>query len=104
VVTLDILVLYSHNLENQSQGGLESIKRINRYSKYIHKHFGAGCVPYPVSQPILLYPHPSGVRSINGTGLAERMISCHRKKHDCRGGIQSQGRFRHNYSLLMTGG
>lgn len=41
---LDILVLYSHNVEGKAKGGLESIKRVNRYSKYIHKHFGADCV------------------------------------------------------------
>ena len=44
VEDLDILVLYSHNVEGKAKGGLESIKRINRYSKYIQRHFASDCV------------------------------------------------------------
>ena len=40
---LDILVLYSHNLEKRAKGMLESIKNMNRRNKYIQKHFGDGC-------------------------------------------------------------
>lgn len=41
---LDILVLYSHNLDRRAKAALESIKNMNRHSAYIRKHFGSGCV------------------------------------------------------------
>lgn len=40
---LDILVLYSHNLDRRAKAALESIKNLNRHSKYVHRHFGKGC-------------------------------------------------------------
>jgi hypothetical protein len=40
---MDILILYSHNLERRAKGALESIKNMNRRNKYIGKHFGQGC-------------------------------------------------------------
>lgn len=40
---LDILVLYSHNLDRRAKGTLESIKNMNRHNRYIQAHFGAGC-------------------------------------------------------------
>jgi len=41
---LDILVMYSHNLETRAKGALETIKNINRHNKYIQRHFGQGCL------------------------------------------------------------
>jgi hypothetical protein len=41
---LDILLLYSHNLERRATGVLQSIKHMNRHNHYIHKHFGASCL------------------------------------------------------------
>ena len=41
---LDILVMYSHNLESRAKGALETIKNINRHNKYIQRHFGQGCL------------------------------------------------------------
>jgi hypothetical protein len=40
---LDLLFLYSHNLEFRATGALESIKNMNRHNPYIRKHFGDGC-------------------------------------------------------------
>lgn len=40
---LDILVLYTHNLERRAYGMLESVKNMNRYNRYIQRHFGDGC-------------------------------------------------------------
>lgn len=40
---LDILVLYSHNLERRAKGALESIKNMNRHNRHIRQHFGEGC-------------------------------------------------------------
>jgi len=40
---LDILLLYSHNIERRAFSALESIKNMNRYNRYIQKHFGDGC-------------------------------------------------------------
>jgi hypothetical protein len=44
VDNLDILILYSHNLDRRAKGALESIKNMNRHNPYIRKHFGEGCV------------------------------------------------------------
>jgi len=41
---LDILVLYSHNIEKKATAACESVKNMNRHNKYIQKHFGSGCV------------------------------------------------------------
>ena len=41
---LDILILYSHNLERRAHGAIESIKNLNRRNAYVAKHFGMGCV------------------------------------------------------------
>lgn len=41
---LDVLILYSHNLERRSFGALESIKHMNRHSRYIQAHFATGTV------------------------------------------------------------
>lgn len=43
VEDLDILILYSHNLERRAKGALESIKNMNRHNRYIRQHFGQGC-------------------------------------------------------------
>ena len=40
---LDVLVLYSHNLDKRAWGALESIKNMNRHNKYIRAHFGEDC-------------------------------------------------------------
>lgn len=40
---IDILLLYSHNLERRATGALESVKNMNRYNRYILAHFGEGC-------------------------------------------------------------
>lgn len=41
---LDILILYSHNLDRRAKATLESIKNMNRRNLYIRQHFGKGCV------------------------------------------------------------
>jgi len=41
---MDVLILYSHNLDRRAKGALESIKNMNRHNRYIQKHFGANCV------------------------------------------------------------
>ena len=41
---IDILILYSHNLERRAKAALESVKNMNRHNRYIRKHFGKGCV------------------------------------------------------------
>lgn len=41
---LDILILYSHNLERRAKATLESIKNMNRHNRYIQQHFGQGCI------------------------------------------------------------
>ena len=41
---MDVLVLYSHNLDRRAWGALESVKNMNRYNRYIRSHFGADCV------------------------------------------------------------
>jgi len=40
---LDILILYSHNLDRKAKSTLESIKNMNRHNRYIAVHFGEGC-------------------------------------------------------------
>ena len=40
---LDILILYSHNLDRRAKSALESIKNMNRHNAYIRRHFGDGC-------------------------------------------------------------
>jgi hypothetical protein len=40
---MDITILYSHNLEKRAKAAMESVKNMNRHSKYIRKHFGEGC-------------------------------------------------------------
>lgn len=40
---MDITILYTHNMERRAQGAIESVKNMNRYNKYIKKHFGAEC-------------------------------------------------------------
>lgn len=41
---MDVLVLYSHNLDRRAKAALESIKNMNRHSRYIQRHFGKGCL------------------------------------------------------------
>ncbi len=41
---IDILVLYSHNLERRARAAMNSVKNMNRYNPYILKHFGKDCV------------------------------------------------------------
>ncbi len=41
---MDILILYSHNMERRAKGALESIKNMNRHSRYIWRHFGEDCI------------------------------------------------------------
>jgi hypothetical protein len=41
---MDVLILYSHNLDRRAKGALESVKHMNRYNKYIRQHFGKNCV------------------------------------------------------------
>ncbi len=41
---LDILILYSHNIEKKATAACESVKNMNRHNKYIRKHFGEDCV------------------------------------------------------------
>ena len=41
---LDILILYSHNLERRAFGTLDSIKHMNRHNAYVRRHFGEGCL------------------------------------------------------------
>lgn len=45
VDSLDILLLYSHNLEKRAFGALESIKGINRWNPYIKRHFPEFVIP-----------------------------------------------------------
>jgi hypothetical protein len=40
---LDVLILYSHNLDRRAWAALESIKNMNRHNAYIRKQFGADC-------------------------------------------------------------
>lgn len=40
---LDILVLYTHNLDRRAWAALESIKNMNRHNQYISRHFGSKC-------------------------------------------------------------
>lgn len=42
---LDILILYSHNLERRAFGMLESVKNMNRYNEYIKRHFPQFVIP-----------------------------------------------------------
>ena len=44
VENLDILILYSHNLERKAKAAMESVKNMNRHNRYIQRHFGDGCV------------------------------------------------------------
>ena len=39
---MDITILYTHNLERKARAAMESVKNMNRYNKYIIKHFGTG--------------------------------------------------------------
>ena len=41
---LDIVLLYSHNLDRRAKAALESIKNMNRHNTYIRRHFGDDCV------------------------------------------------------------
>lgn len=41
---LDVLILYSHNLERRANAALTSVKNMNRYNAYIAEHFGDGCL------------------------------------------------------------
>ena len=36
---MDILILYSHNLEKRAKNAIESVKNMNRRNRYIRKHF-----------------------------------------------------------------
>ena len=40
---MDILMLYSHNLEKRAKNATESVKHMNRRNRYINKHFGSDC-------------------------------------------------------------
>jgi hypothetical protein len=40
---LDILVYYSHNLEKRAKSAMTSVKHMNRYNRYIKRHFGDDC-------------------------------------------------------------
>jgi hypothetical protein len=44
VDNLDILILYSHNLDRRAKAALESIKNMNRHNAYIRRHFNEDCV------------------------------------------------------------
>ena len=39
---LDVLILFSHNLDSRAKAALESIKNMNRHNGYIRRHFGSG--------------------------------------------------------------
>jgi hypothetical protein len=40
---LDILLLYTHNLDRRAKAALESVKNMNRFNAYIRRHFGSDC-------------------------------------------------------------
>jgi hypothetical protein len=40
---MDILIYYSHNLEKRAKAAMTSVKHMNRYNRYISKHFGSEC-------------------------------------------------------------
>ena len=40
---MDILILYSHNLDKKAKAAMETVKNMNRHNRYIAKHFGESC-------------------------------------------------------------
>jgi hypothetical protein len=40
---LDVCILYSHNLDRRAKAAMESVKNMNRHSRYIQTHFGRNC-------------------------------------------------------------
>jgi hypothetical protein len=53
---MDVLVLYSHNLEKKATGAMETVKNMNRHNSYIKKHFGDGCMTVGGAEASFIIP------------------------------------------------